>query len=152
ARMQDEEDPLLDSFMPLYDVVERHRIRVAAPADVTLAVARDMNVLDSRVVRAIFKGRELLLGAAPPPRGVALPAGLVASALTLGWGVLREQAGRQIVLGAVTKPWEPNPVFRDLPQGEFATFAAPDFVKIAWTLRADALADGACTFRTETRA
>ena len=33
TRRTAEEDPVLDGFMPLYDVVERHSIRVAAPAD-----------------------------------------------------------------------------------------------------------------------
>jgi hypothetical protein len=157
ARTVDEEDGLLDGFMPLYDVVERHHVHVAATAEITLGVARDMNVFDSTIVRAIFKGRELMLGATPPPEGVALPPGLVPAALRLGWGVLGDQAGREIVLGAVTKPWEPNPVFRDLPPREFAAFAEPDYVKIVWTLRADPLRadplpDGTCVFRTETRA
>jgi len=152
AKNKDEEDPVLDGFMPLYDVVERRQVRVAAPAEVTLGVARDMNVLDSLVVRAIFRCREVMLGAAPAPTGVAVPPGLVPAALRLGWGVLSDAAGREIVLGAVTKPWEPNPVFRDLLPRDFAAFAEPDFVKIVWTLRADPLEDGTCIFRTETRA
>lgn len=149
---KDEEDPLLDSYMPLYDIVERHHLHVEAPAEITLGVARDMNALDSRVVRAIFKGRELLLGSARQPEGVALPPGLVPAALRLGWGVLTDEAGHEIILGAVTKPWEPNPVFHDLPPYDFAAFHEPDYVKIVWTLRADALDDGSCIFRTETRA
>lgn len=152
ARGRDEEDPLLDSFMPLYDVVERHHIHVAAPADITLGVARDMNVFDSCVVRAIFKGRELLLGATPQSEHVALPPGLVPAALRLGWGVLSDEAGHEIALGAVTRPWEANPVFHDLLPRDFAAFREPGFVKIVWTLRADSLDDGSCIFRTETRA
>jgi hypothetical protein len=152
ARTNDEEDPILDTFMPLYDVVERHRIRVAAPAELTLGVARDINVFDSRVVRAIVKGRDVLFGAAPAPTGVARPPGLVPAALAMGWGVLSDRAGREIVLGAVTRPWEPNPVFHDLPPREFTAFAEPGFVKIVWTLRADPIDEAGCVFRTETRA
>ena len=62
ARHPEDEDPLLDRFMPLYDIVERHHVRVAAPASVTQAAAREMQLRDSCVVRAIFKGRELMLG------------------------------------------------------------------------------------------
>ena len=152
ARRTDEQDPVLDGFMPLYDVVERHQIRVAAPADVTIGVARDLDLSDCRLVQAIFRGRELMLGATPPPRGVAEPPGLLATALRLGWGVLSEHTGREIVMGAVTKPWEPNPVFRDLLPRDFAAFVEPGFVKIAFTLRADPLPDGTSIFRTETRA
>src|SRR5438128_1971380 len=61
----EEQDELLDRFMPAYEVVERHQVRVAAPAAVTLAAARDMDLFQSPVVRAIFRGRELILCATP---------------------------------------------------------------------------------------
>jgi hypothetical protein len=63
----------------------------------------------------------------------------VAWAKSLGWGVLAEVPGGEIVMGAVTKPWTANPVFRALPPDAFATFDEPDYVKIVWTLRADRL-------------
>lgn len=143
------EDPLLDRFMPEYDVVERHGIPVAAPAEVTFAAACDIDLLDSRIARIIFKGRELLLRAHPD--GNALPPGLVAKTKALGWGVLAEVPGREIVMGAVTQPWEPNVVFHALAPGEFASFRDPGYVKIVWTLRADPLTEAASIFRTETR-
>jgi hypothetical protein len=37
-------DPLLDVFMPVYEVAERHRIFVNAPADVTMAAAMDVDL------------------------------------------------------------------------------------------------------------
>jgi len=119
---------------------------------VTFGVARDLDLSDSFLVQAIFRGRELMLGGTPAPRGVAEPPGLVATALGLGWGVLADRAGREIVLGAVTKPWEPNPAFQDLRAQEFASFLEPGLVKIAFTLRVDPLPDGTSVFRTETRA
>ena len=42
-------DPLLDRFMPTYEIVERHHIRVTAPAAVTLAVAREVDLQGSPV-------------------------------------------------------------------------------------------------------
>jgi hypothetical protein len=69
-----------------------------------------------------------------------------------GWGVLADVPNREVVVGAVTKPWEPNPVFRALPPDEFASFSEPGYVKIAWTLRADPIGEAASIFRTETRA
>jgi len=152
ARDKDEQDPLLDGFMPLYDVVERHRIHVAAPAELTLTVARELDLSDSCLVQAIFRGREIMMRSTPPPAHVAEPLGILATALRLGWGVLTDVAGREIVLGAVTKPWEPNPVFTDLLPRDFVGFMEPGFVKIAFTLRVDELPDGTSIFRTETRA
>ncbi len=42
--------------------------------------------------------------------------------------------------------------FRALPPDEFRAFNDPDFVKIAWTLRADPVSPGQSIFRSETRA
>jgi hypothetical protein len=142
-------DGLLDRFMPQYDVAERHHVKVAAPADVTLAALMEMDLEDSRVIRAIFKGRELLLGAdadrTPHARG------LVALTQELGWGVLARIPGHEIVMGAVTQPWKANVVFRRLPPDDFAAFNEPNYVKIAWTLRADFVSHDTSVARTETR-
>lgn len=143
-------DPLLDRFMPTYEVAERHHIAVDAPADATLAAARQMNLLSSGVVRGIFAARECLLGADRDER--QLPIGLLDQVRALGWGILAETPGREIVLGAVTRPWEANVVFRALSPEEFADFAEPGYVKIAWTLRADPVDAETSVFRTETRA
>ena len=115
----------------------------------TLAAAIEMNLLESPIIRGIFKAREVILGATPDSRGRA---GLLADVLALGWGVLAERPGREIVVGAVTKPWEADVIFRALAADDFATFAEPDYVKIVWTLRADPVGDSHAIFRTETRA
>jgi len=143
-------DALLDRFLPRYEVVERHRTRVAAPAAVTFAAACELDLTRSAIVRGIFKCREVILGshpdAAPRPRG------LVTLMKDLGWGVLAEVPDREIVCGAVTQPWQADVVFRALPPEEFAAFREPGWVKIAWTLRADPLGADASIARTETRA
>jgi hypothetical protein len=109
----DDADPLLDRFMPTYEIVERHHIRVAAPAAVTLNVARDVDLQASPVVRTVIRAREVLLGATPDTR--QRPRGLLAETQSLGWGVLADVPERQTVVGAVTKPWEANVTFHALP-------------------------------------
>lgn len=145
----EEQDPLLDRFMPSYDVAERHHVCVAAPAAVTLAAAQEMDLFHSPSVRAIIKARALILGAKPDDR--RRPRGLLAEVQSLGWGVLAEVPGREIVVGGVTKPWEANPTFRALPPDEFQGFSEDDYVKIVWTLRADPVGTAESIFRTETR-
>jgi hypothetical protein len=146
----DEADPQLDRFMPVYDVVERHRIAVAAPAEVTLQAAAEADMTQSRAVRAIFKTRELVLGAEGDT--TVRPRGLLALTRSLGWAVLDEVPGREVVVGAVTRPWEADVVFRAVAADAFAAFAEPDYVKIVWTLRADPAGPHDSVFRTETRA
>lgn len=147
---RDERDGLLDRLIPAYEVVERHHIRVAAPAAVTLAAACEQDLLELPLVRAIFKAREIVLCATPDGR--PQPRGLLATVQALGWGILAEAPDRELVVGAVTKPWEPNVTFHALAPEEFATFSQQGFVKIAWTLRADPVDDETSIFRTETRA
>jgi len=149
-RLRDAADPLLDQFTPEYDVYDRHAITVDAPPDVTWAAAKTMDLQSPPAVRAIFKARELLMGAkaAPAPRTRAF----LEQMQSIGWGPLAESPDHEIIMGAVTKPWEPNPVFRPLPPDQFATFAEPDNVKIAWTIAVTPTPDGGSVFRTETRA
>ena len=146
----DQQDELLDSFMPRYDVIERHHISVNAPAALTFAAAKEQALLDLPLVRLIFKTRELALGADLPDR--PQPRGLLAAVRELGWGVLAERPDREIVMGAVTRPWEANVTFRAIPPADFTSFSEPGFVKIAWTLRADPTSARTSVFRTETRA
>jgi hypothetical protein len=146
----DEADSLFDQFMPVYDVADRHHIHVAAPPDVTFAAAGEQDLMALPVVQAIFKAREVLLRSEPDT--AAHPRGLLALTKSIGWAVLAEVQGREVVMGAVTQPWEANVVFRPLPPAEFIAFDEPDYVKIAWTLRADPIGADASIFRTETRA
>jgi hypothetical protein len=146
----EQRDDLLDRFIPAYDVVERHHIRVKAPAPITLRAAKEQDLLQMPAIRAIFKMREVVLGATPDTR--PQPRALLAQMQALGWGVLAEIPGREVVVGAVTRPWEANVTFRALPPRDFAAFDEPGFVKIVWNLRADPVGDYESIFRTETRA
>jgi len=150
APSPEEQDPLLDRFMPSYDVAERHHVRIAAPSALTLAAAREVDLQGSPLVRAIIKAREVILGATRDDR--PRPRGLLAEVQALGWGVLAEVPERELVVGAVTKPWEANVTFRALPSEQFAAFSEPGYVKIVWTLRAESIGTTDSIFRTETRA
>jgi hypothetical protein len=146
----DEADALLDRFMPVYDIAERHHVRVDAPADITFDAASETDLMRSPVVRAIFRTREALLGS--EREEAAQPRGVLAWATSIGWGVLAEVPGREVAVGAVTQPWQANVVFRALAPDAFKAFDEPGYVKIVWTLRADAIGAAASVFRTETRA
>ena len=145
-----EGEELLDRFIPNYDVAERHTTCVHAPSEVTLMAACEMRLDQSPIVRALFRWRELLLGAGPAaPR---MSQGLVAEMKTLGWGCLALVPGQEVVMGAITQPWRTHPEFRALPPEEFAAFLENGYVKIAWTLRARPNTENTSIFETETRA
>ena len=145
----EETDALLDRYMPLYEVGERHAVRVAAPASATYQAALDLDLQRSAIVRAIFRGRELLLGA---QRGKRSNRRFLDEIASLGWQMLADEPGREMVFGAATQPWKADVRFRGLPPDTFAEFDEPGYVKIAWTLSVEPQGSEESIFRTETRA
>jgi len=143
-------DELLDRFLPCPEVDECHCIRVGVPATATFAVAHELDIQHSPVVRGIFMLRTLpsLLRGEPLADSSR---GLLAETLAIGWGVLAEVPHREIVVGAVTQPWEPVVTFHPLPPEEFAAFNEPGYAKIVWTLAADPLGPNESMFITRTR-
>jgi hypothetical protein len=144
-------DELLDRFIPDPEVDEYHQVKVHAPAPVTLAVAKGMDFQASPIVKGIFWLRAVpsLLGGQPfRPEGSK---GIVEETLGIGWGVLAEVPDREIVVGAYTQPWHEQVTFHSLPPEEFASFAEPGYVKIAWTLGAEPLGPDESLFVTRTR-
>jgi hypothetical protein len=142
-------DTLLVRFIPEYEVAERHQVRVMASAEIALSAAAETDLQQSPLIRAIFRAREFVLGGSAGTE--RRPNGLLAEMESLGWRVLATEPGREMVVGAVTQPWLADVVFRGVPGDEFRRFGEPDYVKIAWTLRADPLGPGESIFRTQTR-
>ena len=157
----DDVDSLLDLYLPEYEVVERHHQAVGAPAEIAFSAACRVDLSQSAIVRALFRLRELVLSClttnATPTigngnaQGDRSPKELLAQVKAIGWGVLAEVPGHEIVFGAVTQPWLANPVFRAMPPEEFARFRDPGHVKIAWTVRTDPISSRESIVRTQTR-
>jgi hypothetical protein len=142
-------DPLVDRFMPRYEVREVHETRVAAPAEVTYAAAYNLDLQRSTIVRAIFTGRELVMGGEHSKGEQA--SGFLAGILGLGWRILAEERGHVLVAGAVTQPWHPDGEFRDFSADDFAAFKQPGYAKILWSFAVDPVGPSGSVFRTETR-
>src|SRR5262245_38949258 len=81
-------DAVLDVFMPNYDVVDRHSVRIAAPADIVLTAATEVDIKKCSLTRAIFKGRKFILGSEAD--NTIRPRALLAEMQSLGWRVLAE--------------------------------------------------------------
>jgi hypothetical protein len=145
----DQADALLDHFMPAYEVVERHQIHVSAPPEIVLTAAAEVDFQQSAMIRAIFKGREWFMRS--HTRREDVPRTFLTQMRAIGWVELARVPGREIVMGAAAQPWRADVVFRPLAPEKFVDFCEPGYVKIAWTLRADAAGSRESTFRTETR-
>ncbi|MGD0292448.1 MAG: hypothetical protein ABSB30_01200 [Terracidiphilus sp.] len=114
-----------------------------------MSVARNFEIESIWLVRTLFRLRAVLLGAPMPAPGQRL--GLISQMLGLGWKCLDEDQNRYFVAGTACKPWEANVVFSPIAAGQFAAFAEPDQVKIAWTIESNSLGPDLTRFATETR-
>lgn len=122
---------------------------VAAPAEVTLTAASEMDIQRPVIVRALFKGRAMILGS--KSEVVERPRTLLAWMQSLGWTLLAETPGRQVVVGAVMRPWEPTPTPRAVSPAEFAAFDEPEYLKIVSTWAAEPLGPSESRFTIGTR-
>ena len=135
-------------FVPNPDVRDEQEIIIRAPVDLVFFQATRINLQSLPLVRAIFWIRSTIMGDTRIPRP---PMGILAETMSLGWGLLAHTPCRTVVMGAVTRPWERNVTFRAVEPEQFAAFAEPDYVKIVWTLEAEADGSGLTRFRTTTR-
>jgi putative NADPH-quinone reductase len=143
------DDALLDMIMPEYEVRVSHGIVVDAPPDVTFAAINDSSLVSSPLIRALIRVREAFMRGKHDSH--ELPDGLLSQARAIGWSTIAEQGEHEIVLGAATQPWKANPAFRPLPASDVSSFHEPDYAKIAFSVRADALGAERSIARTETR-
>ena len=129
---------------------ERHQIVVRAPAPLVYDVVRNFDLASLPLVRAIFwlRGKAMGARATPPPR----PSGFYDQMKSLGWGVLVEEPGRLLIAGSACQPWQADVNFTPIPVEDFAGYAEPDRMKIAWTIEVESLGPDRTRCTTETRA
>jgi len=141
---------LADKYMPQYDVRDYHEAHVVASVADAYAAMRSLDLSRSPIVRAIFALRTLpsrLRGeASGAPRGPFLK-----KAVDLGWVILEELPGEELIAGAVTQPWEPVVQFRGLAPEQFGAFGERGYAKIVWGIGARPCGEKAATVYTETR-
>jgi len=140
---------LLDAFVPVSDAGGRHEILVHAPASTVMDVAQSFPIESLWVVRTLIRLRARFLG---EPAQMTGPIGLIEQMQSIGWQRLAESPGHYLIAGAACQPWHANPAFTPIAAQQFAAFAEPDRVKIAWTLETVEIAPGLTRFATETRA
>ena len=144
--------PLIENYLPAFDVSDYRETRVRADPDRAYAALRSLDINRSRIVRMLFAIRALparVRGGVPAP--VPPAKSLLDQALEIGWRILEERQGREIVVGSVTRPWEAVVRFRGLAPQDFIDFEEPGFTKIAWSNRVDAWESGFSIVSLETR-
>jgi hypothetical protein len=142
---------LIDEYLSSYDVVERHHLAIDAPAHVVFDAVRALDLSDSRIVRWLFRLRELPGWCRPgspddQPLGLTLQ-DLIAS----GFIMLGERLDEEIVLGVVGRFWTPRGSIRRMDAEAFTVFASPGYAKAAWNFSVSQASEGVTKLATETR-
>lgn len=144
---------LIDTYLPKYDERSYHEARVAADRATAYAALRALDLEKSSIVRMLFAIRTLPSRFRAHERAVNSPwvsRSFVDSMVDIGWVILEEAPGQELVAGTVTQPWEATVRFRGLLPAEFAAFGEPGFTKIVWNIAARE-SDGGAIVSTETR-
>jgi hypothetical protein len=132
---------VIDRFLPSYQVRERHEIEAAASADRAYRAIHEVEFTKSAMTRFLFAVRGL------PWRG---PLGL-RDIDDIGFVLLGEEAGTEIVYGLIGRFWRPSGGLRLVTPDGFVSFTEPGYAKAAWNFRVDPVSDSRSLVSTETR-
>ena len=136
---------LIDDFLPGYDVGERHRTEVRAPADKVYAAVRRLDLSRARVSMLLFRLRGL-------PAGLRAPSCLTLDDfLRTGFILLGERPDEELLLGLVGRFWTPSGDLQRLNAEGFRRFDRPGFAKAAWNFSLSGRPGGTVLLGTETR-
>ena len=156
---------LIERYLPRYDVAVVHADVVRAPPAQCYARVLALDLLRAPLIRVAMGVRRLprrlsgvlhAPGRTPGPDADA-PTFRLADMVDLGWIVLAETPGVELVLGQVSRPWKADaspsavPITTPTTAEEFTDFAAPGFAKIVTGLRVDRYGTDSSILTLETR-
>ncbi len=140
---------LIDEWMPVWDVVERHETRIRAPREAVWRAVRTLDLARSPVVAALFALRSLpgLLSRGPRKRALGTT---MDGLLRNGFVLLGERPGEELLLGLAGRFWRPSGDIVRLTPDELRVFDRPGHAVATWdfTLAGDG---DAVRLATETR-
>lgn len=155
------EPPLaVDRFLPRYDLAVVHSDVFRAPPEVTYQAVISLDIFGAPLIRALIEARALpqRLRHLASHRGTAerampRPTFRLRDMTAIGWLLLDETAGVEIVLGQVSRPWKPVATEEDMPgtTEQFAAFDRPGYAKIATSVRVDPYGSLSSIVTMETR-
>jgi hypothetical protein len=144
----------LDRLIPNPRLLEIDRLDVGGPAKRVWEALRHEDLPQSRTVRALFAIRTLVTRTRS---GHSSPAAIRLDAMTSslehpGFQILVDHPPREVAVGAIGKVWRLDiPFVHVAGADEFARFAEPGFVKVAWALRVIPLGDHGSRLQLELR-
>jgi hypothetical protein len=145
----------IDETLPRFQFEELHEREVHASAEKTFEAIQTVTADEIRLLRFFTWLRNPSRSLSNQGTGLLNPAPatpILEEAKRSGFILLRENPGREIVLGAIlAAPRSPVPRTRPPTPAEFIAISSPGFVKTVINFRVEPLRDGVCRLATETR-
>jgi hypothetical protein len=148
---------LIDDFLPAYDVVERHEIRVRAPAATVYAALRHADLAGSPIVRLLFALRLLPILLVAPVRTLRQSRFRRRKAITLsdfearGFRVLAQDPPHELLIGLSGAFWTVTGGLRPVNSESFRGPQPAGTARAAWNFRVIDEDAANCRLTTETR-
>lgn len=152
---------LLDDLMPVFDVAERHHIRVRAAPTTVFSAIKSFDLSDSLLTRTLLFLRAVpaaLTAIARSPHTVFTELRARRAELRFvdferaGFRVVAERPPEELVIGVLGKFWSTRGELRaDVSAAHFATDPPRGYALAAWNFTVLSQQDGTTQLRTETR-
>jgi hypothetical protein len=131
---------LLNAVLPAYVAREIHEVAVRGSGGQVFDALRRLDFSRSPVVRGLFA-----------LRGIPVASLRMEDLSRMGFVLLEEDPGKEIVLGLVGKFWRPAGTLVGVSPAEFAGYDRPGYAKAAWNFSVRPSAPGSVVLSTETR-
>ena len=132
---------MIDRFLPTYEVRKHHQVIVNAEPARAYRALREVDLSRSVIIRLLFAFRGL-----PRRRPLTLD-----DMVKVGFVILGEEPGTEIVLGVTGRFWRPWGGMRRVGPDEFFSFSERGYAKAVANFRVEPVAEGRSTVSTETR-
>ncbi len=131
---------LIDEILPKYDKREYHEIEIKGNLNEVYQAVRFLDFSDSLIIRRLFRLR-------------GLPATMkgLGDLLRVGFVLVDELPGEELVLGFVGKFWTPTAEILRLSPSQYLDFNLTGYAKGAWNFAVSETSRGLLRLSTETR-
>ena len=130
---------LIDEFLPEYDFVETHNIKISAAAETVFEALNEVDLSDSMIIRWLFF-----------LRGISTRKVRLSDMRKLRFETLGKTENREILLGLAGQFWKIRGNLQKVNADNFRSFQEKGFAKAVWDFSIDA--DGnESRLTTETR-
>jgi hypothetical protein len=159
-RLLTAEPLLIDQFMPTYDLAIVYSRVFRAPPQQCFDTVVNFDLFQLPAFRVLIGARGLPFRLADALRrrgdqaeASSPPTFRLRDMPSIGWMLLGERPGAELVFGQISKPWKPRggAPSQQVTRAEFAGFDQPGFAKLVESTRVDPYGERASIVTTETR-